>query len=114
MIRSEPRKKHNGGSRVQPKQHVPTKKRPYKQHLDPTTHRFSHTGTPASFSLMYAGRFIQSSDSAGSFTYHGPSAADSQQAPREARRRSAQNPTFIMYDCGAITLETRGLRANPY
>lgn len=32
------------------------------------TYRFSHTGTPASFSLMYAGRFIQSSDSAGSFT----------------------------------------------
>ena len=32
------------------------------------TYRFSHTGMPASFSLMYAGRFIQSSDSAGSFT----------------------------------------------
>lgn len=23
-------------------------------------------------------------------------------------------PTFSMYDCGAITLDTRGRRANPY
>lgn len=67
---------------------------------------FSQTDTPASFVRMYAGRFRWSSGSAGSLTY---SSVDTCQGVRPLEAR-----TFIMYDCGAITLDTNGRRANPY
>ena len=86
------------------------------QPTSPTVHAnlFSQIGTPALFSLMYAGRFCQSSGSAGSFTWYKAKSLSLVIHMANGNEYGNFHHTFIIYARGAMTVDTKGLRANPY